>query len=268
MKFPGKRLIPFWLGKKLRGGWQKYLSIKYKGSEYFCPYCGNSFRKMLPGGFDLPVLKEMKIVGGGYRNNLVCPRCYSVDRDRMIYLFLDEKTDIFTSPYKVLHIAPEGCIRALLTSLPHLDYHSGVKYHEGYYYNRNVNILDVTKLPYEDESFDVVICNHVLEHIEDDSKAIAEIYRILKPPGWAILQVPISLKLEETFHDPSVKTKEERERVFGQFDHVRIYGQDYPRILQRQGFKVKHYSPFDEVPQEELKKYALNPDELLYVAYK
>ena len=268
MDFPGKKLIPFWLGKKLRGAWQKYLAVKYKGSDYYCPYCGNSFSKLLPGGFDLPVLKEKKVVGGGYRKNMVCPRCYSTDRDRLIYLFMKEKTPVFTKPQKIFHVAPEGCIRVMLKELPNIDYKSGVKYYEGYYYDRQVNLMDVTELPFEDNLFDIVICNHVLEHIEDDKKAVGEIYRVLKPGGFAILQVPISLTLETTLEDPTITTPEEREKVFGQFDHVRLYGQDYPLLLQKKGFAVKRYSPFDDMHQEELKKYALNPDELLYVAYK
>ncbi|MBL7137195.1 MAG: class I SAM-dependent methyltransferase [Bacteroidales bacterium] len=268
MKIPGKRLIPFWLGKKLRGAWQKYLSFRYRGTEYYCPYCGYHFRELLPGGTDLPVLTEKQIIGGGYRANLVCPRCFSVDRDRLIYLYLKKKTNLFSAPLKVLHIAPEGCIRALLMSLPNIEYRSGVKYYEGYYYDRKVNLIDVTSMPFESASFDVVLCNHVLEHIEDDQKALEEIHRVLKPGSWAILQVPISLTLQETFYDPSVKTPEEREKVYGQFDHVRIYGQDYPRILERKGFIVKQYSPSEDAKEEELKRYALNPDELLYVAYK
>jgi len=268
MNIPGKRLIPFWLGKKLRGAWQKYLSVKYSGSEYFCPYCGNTFRKLLPGGQDYPILKEKKVVGGGYRDNLVCPRCFSVDRDRLIYLYLKERTKVFSAALKILHIAPEGCIRALLMSLPNIEYRSGVKYYEGYYYDRKVNLMDLTSLPFEINSFDVVLCNHVLEHVEDDLKAMGEIYRVLKPGGWAILQVPIAEKLEETFYDPSVKTPDEREKMYGQFDHVRLYGKDYPRILERHGFTVRRYSPFDGVHQEDLKKYALNPDEVLFVATK
>jgi len=268
MKIPGKNLIPFWLGKKLRGGWQKYLSYKYKGSEYYCPYCGNSFRKMMPGGIDLPVLKKMKVVGGGFRDNLVCPRCFSIDRDRLIYLFLSQKTTIFASPYRVLHIAPEGCLRALLMELPNIEYHSGVKYYEGYYYDRKTNLMDLTDMPFGNEAFDVVICNHVLEHIEDDGKAMDEIYRVLKPGGWAILQVPISMKLEETYYDPTILTTEQREAAYGQFDHVRLYGLDYPRKLERHGFTVMRYSPYDDAHQQDLARYALNPDELLYVVYK
>ncbi|MFH1160148.1 MAG: methyltransferase domain-containing protein [bacterium] len=268
MRFPGKKMIPFWLGKRLRGAWQKYLSFRYSGSTYFCPFCGNSFRELLPGGFDFPVLKEKQIVGGGYRKNIVCPRCFSLDRDRLIYIFLKEKTNLFTAPLKVLHVAPEGCIRALLMSLPNLDYRSGVKYYEGYYYDRKVNLMDVTNMPFESESFDVILCNHVLEHIEDDEKAIREIHRVLKPGAWTILQVPISRTLQTTFHDPSVTTSQQREQVYGQFDHVRIYGQDYPDILRKHGFMVKVYNPFTEGQVNGLEKYALNPEEDLHIAYK
>ncbi|TSA24510.1 MAG: SAM-dependent methyltransferase, partial [Bacteroidetes bacterium] len=181
---------------------------------------------------------------------------------------LKERTKVFSAALKILHIAPEGCIRALLMSLPNIEYRSGVKYYEGYYYDRKVNLMDLTSLPFEINSFDVVLCNHVLEHVEDDLKAMGEIYRVLKPGGWAILQVPIAEKLEETFYDPSVKTPDEREKMYGQFDHVRLYGKDYPRILERHGFTVRRYSPFDGVHQEDLKKYALNPDEVLFVATK
>jgi len=268
MKFPGKRFIPFWLGKKLRGGWQKYLSLKYKGADYYCPYCKNSFAKFLPGGTDLPVLIEQDVIGGGYRENMLCPRCFSVDRDRLIYLFLEEKTDLFSAPMRILHIAPEGCIRAMLMSLPNIDYHSGVKYYEGYYYDRHINLMDITSLPFESETFDAILCNHVLEHIDDDRKAMKEIYRIMKPRAWAMLQVPISLKLDQTFYDPSIDTPEEREQVYGQFDHVRLYGKDYPDILKKEGFSVNTYSPFETHPPEELEKYALNAREILYIAYK
>jgi len=268
MRFPGKKLIPFWLGKRLRGAWQKYLAFRYSGSNFICPFCGNSFQELLPGGFDFPVLKEKQVIGGGYRKNLICPRCFSTDRDRLIYVFLNEKTNLFTAPLTLLHVAPEGCLRALLMSLPNLDYKSGVKYYEGYYYDRKVNLMDVTNMPFESESFDVVLCNHVLEHIEDDERAIREIHRILKPGAWASLQVPISKILPTTFHDPSVTTPEKREEVYGQFDHVRIYGQDYPDILRNYGFTVKLYNPFtdDQIPG--LEKYALNPEESLYIAYK
>jgi SAM-dependent methyltransferase len=268
MKIPFKNLIPFWLAQKLRGGYQKISGAYYAGNSCFCPFCKKSFRKFLPGGFDLPVLFEKQIIGAGYRLNNVCPRCYSLDRDRLVYLFLHEKTNIFTAPVKVFHVAPEGCLRALLNSMPNVTYRSGVKYLEGYYYEKSTNLLDITELPFENENFDVIICNHVLEHIQDDTKAIRELYRVLKPGGWAILQVPISKMLPKTFEDPSVASAEERERVFGQFDHVRIYGLDYKDRLAKAGFTVRTFNPTEEKWPGDIARYAINPKEDLYVVYK
>jgi len=268
MKVPFKKHIPFWLGKKLRGGLQKFLGFYYQGNLFFCPFCNNNFRKLLPGGFNFPVLKEKKIIGGGYRENLICPRCYSKDRDRLIYLFLRNKTTIFKEKQKVFHVAPEGCLRTMLTSLPYIKYMAGVKYLEGYYYDRRTNLVDITCLPYEDDSFDAIICSHVLEHIHDDKKALHELYRVLKPGGFAILQVPISKSLEVTFEDPTVTSAEERERLFGQFDHVRIYGQDYEKKVENAGFILRLYNPVREKWSDDIEKYALNPDEDLFVAYK
>jgi hypothetical protein len=268
VKLPFKNYIPFWLGKKLRGGTQKFLGFYYKGDLFYCPFCKNHFRKFLPGGFNFPVLTEKQIVGGGYRENLICPRCYSKDRDRLIYLFLKNKTTIFREKQKVFHVAPEGWLKTLLTSLPNIEYMAGVKYLEGYYYDRRTNLVDITNLPYEDCFYDAIICSHVLEHIQNDKKAISELYRILKPGGFAILQVPLSKTLKETYEDPSVVSPDERENVFGQFDHVRIYGQDYRQKIENAGFILRLYNPVREKWSDDIAKYALNPDEDLYVAYK
>jgi len=263
-----KKLIPFWLAKKLRGGYQKTSAFILRGNEFYCPFCGNSFRKFRPGGIDLPVIREKHIIGAGYRLNNVCPRCYSLDRDRLVYLFLSMKTDIFKTSCKVFHVAPESCIRALLSNLPNIDYTAGMKYHEGYYYERNTNKLDITCLQFEDNIFDVIICNHVLEHIKDDLKAISELHRVLKPGGYAILQVPMSKLIEKTFEDESVTTAEGREIVFGQFNHIRIYGQDYQARLSSRGFIVKKINPYNEKWDTDLDKFAINPEEDLYIAYK
>lgn len=263
-----KHLIPFWLAKKLKGAYQKTSAFILRGDMYYCPYCEHSFRKFRPGGFDLPVIYEKQIVGSGYRLNDVCPRCNSLDRDRLIYLYLSQKTNIFTAPLRVFHVAPEGCIRAMLSRLPNITYEAGMKYHQGFYYERNTRLLDITQLDYEDETFDVIICNHVLEHIVDDLKAIGELYRVLKPGGWAILQVPLSKTLANTYEDPEVVKPEEREKVFGQFDHVRIYGQDYPSRLENRGFIVRRLNPYREKWLPDLDKYAINPDEDIFIAYK
>jgi len=269
MKTVLKKIIPFTLGQKLRGLWQKTQTVYYRGNNYTCPFCGNSFRKMLPGGFDLPVIREKQIIGAGRRENDVCPRCYSIDRDRLIYLYLTNKTDSLRKPIKLLHIAPGGALRAFLSSRANIEYHMGTKHHEGFYYTKDISIIDITEINYPDNTFDVILCNHVLEHISDDLKAMRELYRVLKGGGWAILQVPISKSLKQTFEDVSVKSAKEREKVFGQFDHVRIYGQDYPHRLAKAGFDVHIHNPVKERWNiNNINRFAINKEENLFVAHK
>lgn len=266
-----KRLIPFWLGKKLRGTYQKILGVVYKGNTYYCPYCQHSFRKMLADGEKLSVIDKYQIIGAGFRENCTCPRCYAKDRDRLIYLYLEKKTNIFTQSLRLLHIAPEAWLKELFQSLPNIHYTNGVKDAEsmGYYYDRRTRDLDITDLEMKDNFYDVVICNHVLEHIIDDRKAMQEIFRVLKPGGWAILQIPYSEVLENTFEDKSILSPTERKMTFGQFDHVRIYGKDYSERLTNVGFRVERYNPKNEsLEPDSLLKYALNKDEDLFIAHK
>lgn len=266
-----KKLIPFWLGKKLRGAYQKVLGQVYRGNKYYCPYCEHNFRKLLSDGFDLPVIKEKKIIGAGRRDNCTCPRCFSKDRDRLIYLYLKYKTDIFSGSLKLLHIAPEAWLKELFQRIPNLDYTAGVKDGDnmGYYYDRMTREMDITNLEMKADLYDTIICNHVLEHIPDDIQAMKELYRVLKPGGWAILQVPISPFLEQSYEDPDIITEKSREKYFGQFDHVRIYGQDYFSRLESVGFKVERHHPLkDQWNIPNIEKYALNPEEELFVAHK
>jgi predicted SAM-dependent methyltransferase len=240
-----------------------FLSLLYIGNKFECPFCGGHFRKFLPGGLDLPVLKEKNIVGGGYRVNAICWRCQAWDRERLIYLYLKNKTELFHKNLKVLHIAPERSLQRVLMTCPNIDYLSAdldsplamVK-------------MDITEINYEDNSFDVIICNHVLEHIPDDRKAMSELYRVLKPAGWAILQVPVSLLLNKTYEDPAVTTPEEREKIFGQSNHVRIYGKDYKDRLEKVGFSVEVYNFAKEFGESTIHKYGLLKDEDIYICSK
>ena len=265
-----KKFIPFTLGQKLRGLWQKTQSIYYKGNRYHCPFCGNTFRKMLSGGFDLPVIREKNIVGSGRRKNDVCPRCYSTDRDRLLYLFLKNKTDLFTrKKVKLLHVAPAGSMKALLSKQDNIEYVMGTKHHEGFYYSKDILIFDITDMSYANDTFDVILCNHVLEHIHEDMKAMSELYRVLKPGGWAILQVPISYTIPETYEDRTIELPREREKHFGQFDHVRIYGKDYFDRLTRVGFNCSQHDPFTENwGISDIESYALNKEESVFLATK
>ncbi len=193
----------------------------YKGKNHTCPVCNGEFKKMLPYG------------NAGAVNRL-CPKCLSLERHRLLWLFFKDKTDLFTAEKKLLHIAPEQPFLERFKRMKNLDYTTGdlvspiadVK-------------MDILDIPFDENTFDVVICNHVLEHVESDIKAMKEVLRILKPGGWAILQVPINYSYQETHEDLSITDPKERERVFGQYDHVRWHGLDYGKRLASAGFTVE-----------------------------
>ena len=240
-----------------------FTSFLYSGAKFECPFCGGHFRKFLPCGLNLSLLKEKNVVGGGYRLNSICPRCSSSDRERLIYLYLKNKTELFYKDIKVLHVAPERNLQRVLMAHPNIDYlcadldsaFTMVK-------------MDITNIKYENNFFDVIICNHVLEHIINDRIAMSELYRVLKPGGWAILQVPLSLSLNKTYEDPKVTTPEEREKVFGQKDHVRIYAKDYKDRLEKIGFIVDINSYVNELDEFTIHKYQLLKEENIYICSK
>ncbi len=264
-----KKLVPDSFGFQIKQIWLWWRHWLYVGNRYECPICEHHFRKMLPGGFDLPVLKEKKIVGGGYRENDVCPYCLSTDRDRMIFLYLKYETDLLSKENRLLHIAPEPALYKKFKKAGKLDYLPATKYAEGFYYGHQILSVDLLDLSFDEAQFDWVICNHVLEHIPEDRKAMKEIFRVLKPGGHAILQVPYSPILKETFEDFSITNASEREKYFGQFDHVRIYGLDYVERLKSVGFQVSALDQKNDfVHVKELKRYATNQNEKLFLCVK
>ncbi len=243
--------------------------IYYSGNNYRCPVCNKSFRKLLPGGFNLDVIKQKEIIGAGYRQNNICPNCQSTDRDRLVYLFLKHKTNVFTAKLKVLHVSPEPALYSLLSKLPNIDYVTGTKYAEGIYYHKEIRSIDLLDLPFGDNEFDLIICNHILEHIIDDNKAMTELLRVLAPTGVAIMQVPYSNLLNKTYENEDVITRKEREEHFGQFDHVRIYGKDYANRLSNAGFTVEVFDPIKEkIADENDNKIAINLNEKLFTGRK
>ena len=269
MKKRLKKLIPLKVGILIKRILYTLRGLFYYGHRYRCPVCNHNFRTMLPGGFDLKVIKEMYIVGAGRREQDICPYCQSTDRDRLVFLYLKYETDFFRKQVSLLHIAPEPALYHVFKKAKNIDYHPGTKYQEGFYYDNTIEVIDLLEIPYSDNSFDWVMCNHVLEHIPDDISAMRELFRVLKPGGKAILQVPYSLKLEKTYEDDRYRTPKEREEHFGQFDHVRIYGLDYPDRLRSCGFEVniiKQSGGFKHTGN--LDKYALNPKEYLFIASK
>jgi SAM-dependent methyltransferase len=238
--------------------------VRFWGSKYYCPMCDSNIKELRPYGFKFPVLTEKNIIGGGYRLNVQCPICKSKDRERLLYLYLSKKTNLLTEQVKLLHVAPEPALSSFIKQ------HSNIDYLTADIGSDSVMVkMDITEIEYPDKSFDVIICNHVLEHIIDDGKAMSELYRVLKSGGWGILQVPVSLSLAETYEDFSIVDPTEREQVFGQSDHVRIYAMDFLDRLKDAGFQV---NPFEWWADKEFagsdNKHGLLQDEYLFVVSK
>ncbi len=204
------------------------------GTRYECPICNAKLKSFLPFGVNLPVLIEKQVVGLGHREKAQCPVCYSLDRDRLQYLYLQQKTNLFSDSNLLLHIAPEYSLEQVFANSPLIHYLSA-----DIEPDRAMIKMDITKIQYPEESFDVVICNHVFDHIQHDTLAMSELYRVLVPGGWAVLQVPISLTLDQTYEDMRLTSIWEREVSFGEDDHVRIYAMDYVGRLENVGFEVE-----------------------------
>lgn len=238
--------------------------FKHRGHDYSCPFCGYSSDTMLPFGQELAEeVKKDHIIGGG-RRNVRCLKCGSHDRERLIYIYLREIAHIFDSGKEthLLHIAPEPRLSQALLKAG-IDYVCGDLFTEGYTYPEYVRNMDVLHLPFEDNTFDIILCNHVLEHIPEDRKAMQEIFRTLKPGGFSLLQVPVSYLLGHTIEDFTIEDPHQREITFGQQDHCRLYGKDYINRLQENGFEVEIVNISKEYAQ-----FCLNPEENLFVCKK
>lgn len=225
----------------------------------------------MSAGLQAHVLKEMDVIGGGHRPNDICPVCRSNGRTRLVhqYLLREVLGHPGSTPFRVLHFAPElGIALFLLSRRAGTEYLTADLNPEAFYYGGNMTRASLTDIPFPDSAFDLVICNHVLEHVPDDGLAMREVYRVLKPGGQAILQVPISAKRQITDEDPSITSPRERERRFGQPDHVRIYGADYPDRLAAAGFLVQVFDPVANWGAAVLDEQRLNPREMLYACRK
>ena len=230
-------LIAFWL----------------KGNTYTDPIDEKSFRKFLPYGY------------GKQRKNALSPSTLSLERHRLMWLFLKNDTTFFTSKtkLKVLHIAPEQCFLDIFKKQQNLTYTTSDL--ESPIADVKADICD---LPFKDNSFDVVFCNHVLEHITDDKKAMQELFRVMKKGGFGIFQIPQDMSREKTFEDNSIIDKKERTEIFGQYDHVRVYGKDYFNKLRSVGFKVAEIDYTKKITTEKLERFCLMKNEILPVCYK
>lgn len=230
----------------------KVISWLYRGNKYECNVCHTKFRKLLPYG-----RLEWS------RENALCPECLTLERHRAMWIFLNEKTEFFTKKMDVLHIAPE---------LPFIKKFEAI--HGDRYITADIESplakvkMDVHEIPFSENKFDCVFCNHVMEHVEDDHKAMTEILRVLKPGGFAIMQAPQDMSRETTYEDASIVAPEDREREFWQSDHVRLFGRDYGKRMEKAGFKVIEDRFIDEMPREQAIRYCLPLGEIMYHAIK
>jgi len=227
------------------------LAFLLKGNTYTDPIDSKSFKSFLPYGY------------GKQRNNVLSPSTLSLERHRLLWLYLKNETDFFSVEKKVLHFAPEQAFYKRFIKMSNLDYLTT---------DLNSPLADVKadicNLPFKDNEFDIILCNHVLEHIPDDTKAMEELYRILKPGGFGVFQIPQDLNRETTFEDDSITDKKERAKIFGQYDHVRIYGRDYFDKLRSVGFKVEEVDYTARLSEDEIIKYCLAKGEIIPVVKK
>lgn len=217
-----------------------FFDIFFKGTKFTDPINNKSYSYFFPYGYN----KQ--------RKNALCPGTFSLERHRLLWLYLKKETDFFNSNNKILHFAPEQCFH---------------KFFKSFFKNYTTTDLnspivdikaDICNLPFNDNSFDYILCNHVLEHIYDDEKAMKEIYRVLNKNGIAILQVPIDINSNYTHDGRDIDNKQDRNKLFGQYDHLRMYGLDYFKKLKNIGFKVKNENYLSNISQDEKDKYSLH----------
>jgi SAM-dependent methyltransferase len=228
-----------------------FVAFFLRGNTYTDPIDGKSYRRFLPYGY------------AKVRENVLAPGTLSLERHRLFWLYLKNETTFFSAPLRVLHFAPEQAFVQKFKKQKNLTYTTT---------DLNSPIADVKAdicdLPFKDNSFDFIICNHVLEHIPDDTKAMQELYRVLAPSGTAIVQVPYDAKREITFEDNTITDQRERTRIFGQYDHLRVYGMDYFKKLSSIGFDVNALDYTSGISSDDIERYRLCKGELLPVCKK
>ena len=230
------------------------VGLLYLGKGKQCPLCGCQRRKFLPYGYVTP------------RENALCPNCLSLERHRLLWLWLVRESDIGRGAMalpKMLHIAPEV---ALMRKFKKMYASTPDRYITADLESPLADMhFDVQQIPLEAESFDAIICNHIMEHVEDDGKALRELYRIMRRGGWGVILSPVELEREKTFEDDTITDPAERTRIFGQYDHRRIYGRDYAARLREAGFEVYDIDYKNELSKAEQELYALPADHLYIV---
>jgi len=221
------------------------------GRRFTCPLCRHRYRRF-----------ATLVIDPSFRN-LLCPWCLSLERHRLLWLYLLDKTGIFSQPIRLLHLAPEYPLYQAFRAAPNIRYVTA-----GLDAAFMQVEMDLVHTPLKDNLFEVIICSHVLEHILEDVAAMRELCRVLKPGGLGFLQSPLDANRAVTFEDPTCLTPEDRARTFGQSDHVRIYGRDYKDRLEEAGFTVRVDGYVRTLPPEIITRYGLVATEDLYICTK
>jgi SAM-dependent methyltransferase len=255
-----KKLYKFLLNKlprplliRLSYLFKKIAPIVYKGNKVECPVCNRSYSKFLSYGSSI-----------AHRENVLCPGDLTLERHRLMWLYLKDHSNFFSNDkLNVLHIAPEQCFHQRFKQQENLNYLTGdlvspiADLH-----------FDLHQIPLEENRFDVIFCNHVLEHVDDANQCMRELFRVMKPGGWGIMQVPQDFDRDITFEDPSIKSEEDRERYYWQKDHVRLFGKDYPNWLENEGFKVEVFEKEKHYSTDQIQRFRLQEKEILYIVRK
>lgn len=207
----------------------------FEDGNYHCNVCEHNIKMFLPGGEDVLFYKQNNVIGGGVREQCNCPMCESKDRSRWLLYILNQYTSIFDGHNSILHFAPEKGIEEKIRN-------SNEKYITADIVEGLADVVeDITSLSFKNDSFDYIICNHVMEHILDESKALSELRRCIRGDGKIVLSVPICWE-QKTIEDKNILTSDERLRLYGQKDHVRLYGYDFKDRIEKFGFNVKQYT--------------------------
>jgi SAM-dependent methyltransferase len=230
-----------------------FLKFKYRGNSVLCPCCKSSFSEFAP-------------FGDSRRKNAWCPNCQGLERHRLLWKYFEEKTNLYSHPLKVLHVAPEDIFFNHFKQQKNIDYYPVDIF--PHLYPKGTTYLDILDHEIPDNSFDVIICNHVFQYIEDDKKAIKNIYKLMKPGGWGIMQVPIDTTKKVTYEDSSITDPLEREKAFGLKEHVRYYSYDYADRLREAGFKVTVDDYTSKFSDEEIYKYGFWKGDSIYYCTK
>jgi len=217
----------------------------FKGNRFIDPIDGSSYRKFLPYGYQK------------LRQNALCPGTLSLERHRLLWLYLDRETEFLNKPLTVLHLAPEQIFYKKFKHFSHWKYTTA---------DLNSPLAevkaDICKLPFKENTYDLIFCNHVLEHIPDHLQAMRELHRVLKKGGTLIAQVPLDENRETTYQDDSITDPKERTRLFGQYDHVRIYGKDFFAFLTQVGFIAQGIPYTTQLSEKEIEKFGLQKERI------